>query len=91
VVWPWWPSARAAWRAAQSSPELSAGSWELGEARRKYGRGFPSLIGAGVVHGQAWTSAGARAHTAWYGCMGWRAPGMSAVVEHVAPLLLPEF
>jgi hypothetical protein len=31
------------------------------------------------------------ARTAWHGCAGWRAPGMSAAVEHVAPLLLPVF
>jgi hypothetical protein len=89
VVWPRWSSARAARRAAQSSPELSAGSGESGEARREYGRGFPTLIGA--VHGQAWTNASARARTAWRGCAGWRAPGMSAAVEHMAPLLLPVF
>jgi hypothetical protein len=43
VVWPWWSSARAARRAAQSLPELSAGSRESGEARREYGLGFPAL------------------------------------------------
>jgi hypothetical protein len=59
MVWPWWPSARAVWQAAQSSPELSAGLGESGEAWREYGRGFPVLIDAGAVHGQAWTSAGA--------------------------------
>jgi hypothetical protein len=42
------------------------------------------FIGAGAVHGRAWTS-GAR------GCTDWRAPGMSAAIEHVAPLLLPVF
>jgi hypothetical protein len=65
VVWPWWSSARAARRVAQSSPELTAGSRELGEAQRKYGRGFPTLIGAGTVHeracGRARLGAGARA------------------------------
>jgi hypothetical protein len=55
VVWPRCPSARAAWRAAQSSPELSAGSRESGEARRS---SFCALIGAGTVHGRAWTSVG---------------------------------
>jgi hypothetical protein len=38
-----WPSARAARRVAQSSPELSVGSRESGEARREYDRGFPTL------------------------------------------------
>jgi hypothetical protein len=42
--------------AAQSLLELSAGSGESGEARREYGRGFPALIGAGAMHGRAWTS-----------------------------------
>jgi hypothetical protein len=51
--------------AAQSSLELSTGSGESGEARREYDRGFPALIGAGAVHGRAWTSA-ARRH-AWLG------------------------
>jgi hypothetical protein len=36
VVWPRWPSAWATWRAAQSSPELSVGLGESGEARREY-------------------------------------------------------
>jgi hypothetical protein len=91
VVWPRCSIARAARRAVQSSLELSAGSGESGEARREYDRGFPALIGVDTVHGWAWTSVGARARTAWHGCAGWRAPGMSAAVEHVAPLLLPVF
>jgi hypothetical protein len=91
VVWPQWPSARAARRAVQSSPELSAGS---GESLRRGGSTTEASllsIDAGAVHGRAWTSAGARAPTAWHGCAGWRAPGTSDVVEHVAPLLLPVF
>jgi hypothetical protein len=64
---------------------------ESGEAWREYDRGFPALIDAGAVHGRAWTSAGARTRTAWHGCVEWREPGMSAAVEHVAPLLLPVF
>jgi hypothetical protein len=91
VVWPRWPSARAAWRAAQSSPELSLGLGESVEARREYDRGFPILIDAGVVHGRVWTSVGARACTAWCGCADWRESGMSATIEHVAPLFLPVF
>jgi hypothetical protein len=59
VVWPRWLRARAAWRAAQSSLELSAGLGESGEARREYDRGFPVLIDAGAVHRRAETSAGA--------------------------------
>jgi hypothetical protein len=91
VVWPRWPSARATWRAAQSSPELSVGLGESGEARREYDRGFPVLIDAGAVHGQAWTSVGAWACTAWCGCADWHEPGMLAAIEHVAPLFLPVF
>jgi hypothetical protein len=64
---------------------------ESGEAWREYDRGFPALIDAGAVQGRAWTSAGARTRTAWHGCEEWREPGMSAAVEHVAPLLLPVF
>jgi hypothetical protein len=45
VVWPWRPSAQVAWRAVQSSPELSAGLEKSSEARREYDRGFPALIG----------------------------------------------
>jgi hypothetical protein len=42
-------------------PELRAGSGKLGKERREYGRGRTALIGAGAVHGRAWTGAGARA------------------------------
>jgi hypothetical protein len=52
VVWPWRPSARVAWRAAQSSSELSVGLEKLSEARREYGRGFPALIGAARCTGE---------------------------------------
>jgi hypothetical protein len=63
VVWPWWASARVAWRAAQSSPELSVGLEKLSEVRREYGRGFPALIGAMLCTGEcgpAWTRGRAR-------------------------------
>jgi hypothetical protein len=63
VVWPRWPSARAAWRAAQSSSELSVGPKESGEARREYDRGFPALIGTARCtggHGPAWARGRAR-------------------------------
>jgi hypothetical protein len=42
------------------SPELRAGSRELGAVWREYDRGRAALIGVGAVHGQAWTGAGAR-------------------------------
>jgi hypothetical protein len=88
VFWPRWSSARGARRAAQSSPELSAGSGESGEARREYDRGFPALIGTARCTGGRGP---ARARAARRGCAGWRALGMSAAVEHVAPLLLAVF
>jgi hypothetical protein len=53
-LWRWW-------RVARRSPELRAGSGELGVVRREYGRGCAALIGAGAVHGRAWTGAAARA------------------------------
>jgi hypothetical protein len=53
-LWEWW------WVAGRSSG-LWAGFRELGEVRREYGRGHAALIGAGAVHGRAWTGAGVRA------------------------------
>jgi hypothetical protein len=44
-----------------------------------------------AVHEWAWTSGGARACTAGHGCANWREPGVSAMIEHVASLFLPEF
>jgi hypothetical protein len=75
-------------RAVQSSLKLSAGYEESGEARREYDRGFLPVIGTRVVHGRVWTGAGARVRMARHGCAGWRAPSMSAAVEHVAWFLL---
>jgi hypothetical protein len=66
------------------SPELRAGSGELGAVRKEYGRGSAALIGMGTVHGRLWTGAGARARTARCGRAGTRARGTSAAVEHVA-------
>jgi hypothetical protein len=65
------------WRVAGRSPKLRASSGKLGEVRREYDRGCTALIGAGTVHGRAWTSAGARAR-------GVACTGASAAVEHVA-------
>jgi hypothetical protein len=56
-------------------PELRAGSGKLGKERREYGRGRTALIGAGAVHGRAWTGAGTRAR-------GLACTGASAAVEH---------
>jgi hypothetical protein len=44
-----------------------------------------------MVHGRSWTSERARACTGESGCANGREPGVSATVEHVEPLLLPEF
>jgi hypothetical protein len=44
-----------------------------------------------VVHGRAWTGMGPRSCMAGGGCANWREPGVSAAIEHVAPLFLPEF
>jgi hypothetical protein len=63
VVWPRRPSARVAWRAAQSSLELSAWLEKSSEARREYGRGFPALIDAARCtggRGPAWARGRAR-------------------------------
>jgi hypothetical protein len=46
VAWSRRPSAQVAWRAAQSSPELSVGLETSSEARREHDRGFLALIGA---------------------------------------------
>jgi hypothetical protein len=56
-LWQWW-------RVTGRSPELRAGSGELGAVRREYDRGHAALIGAGAVHGRAWNDEGARARTA---------------------------
>jgi hypothetical protein len=45
----------------------------------------------GAVHGRVWTNGGARACSAGRGCTNWREPSMSAAIEHVASMFLPEF
>jgi hypothetical protein len=45
----------------------------------------------GTVHGRSWTGERARACTVECGCANGRELGVSATVEHVEPLLLPEF
>jgi hypothetical protein len=44
-----------------------------------------------VVHGWPWTGERTRACIGERGCANGREPGVSATVEHVEPLLLPEF
>jgi hypothetical protein len=43
------------------------------------------------MHGRSWTGERTRACTVERGCANGREPGVSAMVEHVEPLLLPEF
>jgi hypothetical protein len=57
----------------------------------RYGRGLGLLYRHGAVHGRPWTGERARACTGERGCAHRREPGVSATVEHVEPLLLPEF
>jgi hypothetical protein len=66
-LWRWW-------RVTRRLPELRAGSGELGAVWREYDRGRAALIGAGVVHGRAWTSAGTREGVARRGRAGRHAP-----------------
>jgi hypothetical protein len=56
--------------AAQSSPELSVGSGESGEARREYGRGFPALYRRKRGAREGMDQRGMRACTAWCGWTG---------------------
>ena len=57
----------------------------------RYGQGSGRLYRHGAVHGRSWTSECARACTGERGCPNGREPVVSATVEHVEPLLLPEF
>jgi hypothetical protein len=45
----------------------------------------------GAVHGRPWTGERARACTGRRGCANGREPEVSATVEHVCPMLMPEF
>jgi hypothetical protein len=57
----------------------------------RYDRGLGLLYRHDMMHGRSWTGKRARACTAGRGCTNWREPDVSATVEHVKPLLLPEF
>jgi hypothetical protein len=67
------------------------GSGRTCECAGRYGRGSGLLYRHGVVHGQPWTGKCARACTGERGCANGREPGVSATVEHMEPLILPEF
>jgi hypothetical protein len=56
-----------------------------------YGRGSGLLYRHDAVHGQPWTGERARACTGERECTNGREMGVSATVEQVEPLLLPEF
>jgi hypothetical protein len=57
----------------------------------RYGRGSGLLYRHDAVHGRPCTGERVRACTGERGCANGREPGVSATVEHVEPLPLPEF
>jgi hypothetical protein len=61
------------------------------ESAGRYSRGLGLLYRHGAVHGRSWIGERTQVCTAGRGCANWREPGVSATVEHVEPLLLPEF
>jgi hypothetical protein len=64
------------------------GSGRTCERAGRYGRGSGLLYRHGAVHGgHGLASVRGRA----LGCANVREPGVSAMVEHMEPLLLPEF
>jgi hypothetical protein len=74
--------------------KVKSGELWLGQDRERageYDRGLGLLYRHSAVHGRAWTDVGARACTAGRGCANWRESGVSAAIEHVASLFLPEF
>jgi hypothetical protein len=70
---------------------VSSGLGRTESARGSTVEALGLLYRHGAVHGRAWTGVGARACTAGRGCAHWHEPGVSAAIEHVAPLFLPEF
>jgi hypothetical protein len=67
------------------------GSGRTCERAGRYGRGSGLIYRHGAMHGRPWTSERARACTGERGRANGREPGVSATVEHMEPLLLPEF
>jgi hypothetical protein len=61
------------------------------ERAGRYDRGSGLLYRHGAVHGRPWIGERARACTGERGCANGRESGVSATVEHVEPLLMPEF
>jgi hypothetical protein len=74
---------------SKQSP-VSSGLGRTESARGSTAEALGLLYRQGAVHGRAWTNVGARSCTAGRGCANWRESGMSAAIEHVAPLFLPE-
>jgi hypothetical protein len=68
---------------------VSSGLGRTESARGSTAEALGLLYRHDVMHGRAWTSVGVRACTAGRGCANWHEPGVSAVIEHVAPLFLP--
>jgi hypothetical protein len=67
------------------------GSGRTYERAGRYGRCLGLLYRHSAVHGRPWTGERAQACTGERGCANEREPGVSATVEHVELLLLPEF
>jgi hypothetical protein len=61
------------------------------ERAGRYDRGSGLLYRHGMVHERLWTGERTQTCTGECGCTNGREPGVSATVEHVEPLLLPEF
>jgi hypothetical protein len=70
---------------------MSSGLGRTKSARGSTAEALGLLYRHDTVHGRAWTGVGAWACTAGRGCANWREPGVSAAIEHMAPLFLPEF
>jgi hypothetical protein len=66
-------------------------AWKRLEGAGHAGRGSGLLYRHDAVHGRSWTGKHVRACTGECGCANGREPGVSAMVEHVESLLLPEF
>jgi hypothetical protein len=61
------------------------------ERAGRYGQGSGLLYRHSAVHGRSWTGERSWACTGERGSANGHEPGVSAMVEHVEPLLLPKF